>query len=254
MKNNVFNIFKKPQIVEPDQGVKYSQLLEKFLEPFGKDFNDFKYYEEIIEFAINAWNTANLHLIMPKEQNDAAFEILKQGGVNIALLKRMIDYKISHFKNYTNFILDYDIDETNEDPVLRITSQKQELYLKSMIENFDKEEAGASYDENYINRSAIIIKPLQPFIDWCSIMYPDDLDEIKATRTYLISEEIDDIESWLAKKFDKLFTFELSAWVSNKKLWPQKRNYKLFKQWFQIDISTMIYDFEKKPIHKYSSI
>jgi hypothetical protein len=123
-----------------------------------------------------------------------------------------------------------------------------------MIENFDKEEAGASYDENYINRSAIIIKPLQPFIDWCSIMYPDDLDEIKATRTYLISEEIDDIESWLAKKFDKLFTFELSAWVSNKKLWPQKRNYKLFKQWFQIDISTMIYDFEKKPIHKYSSI
>jgi hypothetical protein len=236
--------------VVPNQGVKYSQLLEKFLEPFVNDFKDFKYYEEIIEFGINAWNSGNLKSILPEDNNDAALEILKKKGVNVSLLKRMIDYKISHFKNHTNFIVDYDIRETKEDPILNITSQPQDMYLAAMAENFEEENAKTNLDENYINRNAIIIKPLQPFIDWCSTLYPEDLDDIKETRTYLISEDIEDIESWLAKKFDKLFTFELSSWHSNKKEWPQKRNYKMFKEWFQIDISKMIYDFEKKPIQK----
>ncbi len=120
-----------------------------------------------------------------------------------------------------------------------------------MLENFDPEEEEGNFDENYINRSAIILKPRQPFIDWCSNLYPEDIeDEIKEIKTYLISEDIDDIDQWLAKKFDKLFTLELDSWHTNKKEWPQKRNYKMFKEWFQIDVSKMIYDLELKPIVK----
>ena len=250
MKNKVINLFNKPQIVVPNMGVKYSQLLEKFLEPFVDDFDSVQFYEDIIEFGINAWNSANMKLLLPKEENDAVFDTLENNDLNVALLNRMIDYKISHFKNYTNFIVDYDLEETIEDPILKITTQEQDAYLKSMFEQFDQEENDGDFDENYINRSAIIIKPLQPFIDWCSKLYPEDLDDISATRTYLISEDIEDIDSWLAKKFDKLFSFELESWHTNKKEWPQKRNYKMFKEWFQIDISTMIYDFEINPIQK----
>ncbi len=188
-----------------------------------------------------------MKLLLPKEENKRVFDALDNNDINVALLNRMIDYKISHFKNYTNFIVDYVLEETPEDTVLKITTQEPAAYLSNMFEQFDKENAKANFDENYINRSAIIIKPLQPFIDWCSNLYPEDLDEIKETRTYLISE---DIETWLAKKFDKLFAFELETWHTNKKEWPQKRNYKMFKEWFQIDISTMIYDFEKNPIQK----
>lgn len=81
-------------------------------------------------------------------------------------------------------------------------------------------------------------------------MYPKDLDDIKETRTYLISEDIEDIDKWLAKKFDKQFIFELESWHTTKKEWPQKRNYKMFKEWFKIDISRLIYDFEKNSIIK----
>ncbi len=59
-----------------------------------------------------------------------------------------------------------------------------------------------------------------------------------------------DIDEWLKKKFDKIFTFELDLWVDNKKEWPQKGNFKMFKEWFRVDISTMIYDFERNPIKK----
>ena len=251
MKNKVINLFNKPQIVVPNQGVKYSQLLEKFLEPFVKDFEDVEFYEDIFEFAINAWNSANMKLILPKEDSDEVFDTLQGDEINLALLNRMIDYKISHFKNYTNFIVDYDLEETIGDPILSITTQEQDTYFATMLENFDQEDTDGNYNENYINRSAIILKPMQPFIDWCSNLYPDDLDDIKKTRTYLISEDIEDIDSWLTKKFDKLFSFELASWHPNKKEWPQKRNYKMFKEWFQIDISTMIYDFEIKPILKF---
>ena len=250
MKNKVINLFNKPQIVVPNTGVKYSQLLEKFLEPFVDDFDSVQFYEDIIEFGINAWNAANMKLLLPKEENDDLPDALKDSDINVALLNRMIDYKINHFKNHTNFIVDYDLEETIGDPILKITTQEQDAYLKSMFEQFDQEDTAGDYDENYINRSAIIVKPLQPFIDWCSKLYPEDLDDIKETRTYLISEDIEDIDSWLAKKFDKLFSFELESWHTNKKEWPQKRNYKMFKEWFQIDISTMIYDFEINPIQK----
>jgi hypothetical protein len=250
MKNKVINLFNKPQIVVPNTGVKYSQLLEKFLEPFVDDFKNVEFYEDMIEFGINAWNSANMKVLLPKEENDAVFDALEKEDINIALFNRMIDYKISHFKNHTNFIIDYELEETIEDPILKITTQEQDAYLKSMFEQFDQEDTAGNFEENYINRSAIIIKPLQPFIDWCANLYSEDLNDIKETRTYLISEDIEDFEFWLEKKFDKLFIFELESWNTNKKDWPQKRNYKMFKEWFQIDISTMIYDFEINPIIK----
>ena len=107
MKNKVINLFNKQEIVLPNTGVKYSQLLEKFLEPFIDDFKEVEYYEDIIELGINAWNSANMKVLLPKEENDAVFDALENNDINVVLLNRMIDYKISHFKKYTNFILLY---------------------------------------------------------------------------------------------------------------------------------------------------
>jgi hypothetical protein len=75
------------------------------------------------------------------------------------------------------------------------------------------------------------------------------MDEIDID-IYLVDDNINDLEKFLKKKFDKLFKMVLEDWHTNKKEWPQKRNYKMFKQWFRIEISEMIYDLEKKPILK----
>lgn len=249
MKNKVINLFDKPQIVQ-NKGVKYSILLEQFIEHFVNEFADVEYYEDVFEFSINAWNLGNMKSILPDDEMDEAFNALSIQDENMDLLKRMVDYKISHFKEYTNFIADFELKETSGDPILSVITQEEGVFLGTMFENLEVENAEAEFEENYINRSAIIVKPLQPFVDWCVNLYPDDLEDMKETKTYLISEDIEDIEAWLKRKYDDIFSFELESWHPKKKDWPQKRNYKMFKEWFQVDISRMIYDFEMKPVSK----
>ncbi len=253
--SKTINLFGNSKIV-PNTGIKYSTLLEEFLAPFASEFEDIEYYEDIFEFAINAWNFGNMQANLPKGESDKVIEALDNQNheINVDLLKRMIDYKISHFKAYTNFIVDYKLKETDQNPILSVITQEKEQFLESTLENMREEIEQEELEENYINRTAIIVKPLQPFVDWYAALYPDeleDLDEIKETKTYLISESIEDVEAWLKKKFKKIFELELQDWHNNKKEWPQKRTYKMFNQWFQVDVSTMVYDLEKQPVHKF---
>ena len=57
-KGKVLNLFntKKNENTE----VKYSTLLEKFMNPFVNYFRDFEFQEDIFDLAIIAWNFGNL--------------------------------------------------------------------------------------------------------------------------------------------------------------------------------------------------
>lgn len=250
MKNKLINLFDKPKVIQND-GIKYSQLLEQFIAPFSKELEDLEFYEDIFDLAIYAWNTANLKSIVPKEDFDTVLNSSDIENSNTDLLIRMINHKEKQFKNHTNFIVDYEINYTDKLPILTVVTQEQETYLATMLTAMDNENPSNDFEENYINRKAIILKPAKPFIDWYAAFNPFDLEDMKETRTYLVNEDIDDLNQWLQKKYDKLFMFELESFHDNKKEWPQKRNYKMFKEWFHVDISTMIYDFEHKPVSKF---
>jgi len=254
MKDNVINLFRDK--IVPNKGVKYSELLEQFMSPFVNEFRDTEYIEDIFDFAINAWNFGNIEVILPKGEFEKATELIKEKEINATLLRKMIDYKVSNFKKYDNFIVDYELKEVKvgEDPILSIVTQEKDAYLANMMDTLDNEVTEDDFEENYINRNAIILKPQQPFVDWYFNLNPEDeLDfeeEIKETNIYLVDDKIDDVEKWLKNKFDKFFMMELDGWCADKKDWPQKRNYKMFKLWFKVEISEMIYDLEKKPVLK----
>ena len=249
MKNNVINLFGNNKI-EKNKGQKYSVLLEQFIEPFANEFQDIEYMEDIFDFAIQAWNFGNMKTLLPKEEGDAAINSIEEDDINVDLLSRMIDYKVEKFKKHSNFIVDYELEETNGGPKLSVITQPEDDFLEAMLDNMEKEFSEEEFEENYINRIAIILKPLQPFFDWCSNLYPDETDDMKEINTYLINDDVENVEDWLKKKFDKLFMLELESWHANKKEWPQRRNYKMFKQWFQVDISPLIFDLEKEPVSK----
>lgn len=250
MKNKVINLFNKPQVVVQNEGVKYSGLLEKFLEPFINEFADVEFYEDIFEFAINAWNFANMKIILPDNESDDVLNSVPRAEVDFVLLNKMIDYKILNFKEYSNFIVDYDLKETDGDPILSITTQPEEQYLAEMMSRMEEDTTENNFEEGFINRTAIIIKPREPFLDWCAKLFPEE-EDFDNTNTYLINEDIEDVDSWLNKGYEKIFIAELQVWTHIKKQWPQKRNYKMFKEWFYIDQSSMIYDFEMKPVSKF---
>jgi len=253
MKDNVKNLL--GNIVVPHTEVKYSRLLEQFINPFVKEFEETESDIDLLDFSINAWNYANVEVIMPIDKFEKTQSKLRDDYVDFKLLRKMIDFKIANFKEYDRFIVDYEIDEIKEgeDPILRVLTQEKEAYISNMMNTLDNEEEETDFDENYINRSAIILTAKQPFLDWYLKMYPEDLDyedEIKKAAIYLIDDKIDDINTWLKKKFDKFFMLALEDWCTDKKKWPQNRNYKMFNLWFRADTSDLIYDLEKRPVLK----
>jgi len=255
MKNKVISLFGNNKVIQ-NKGVKYSKLLEQFIEPFTKEFEDSEYVEDIFEFSINAWNFGNMKIIIPNEEFEKSISSIqnKDDEVNLSLLKKMIDYKVQKFKEHTNFMVDFELKETKKDPILSVVTQEEEAYLTNMMDTLENEVTEDDFEENYINRSAIILKPQQPFVEWYFKLNPEDeLDfeaDIKETNIYLVDDGIDDVEKWLKRKFDTFFKMELEDWHTNKKEWPQKRNYKMFKLWFRVETSEMVYDLEKKPVLK----
>lgn len=250
----MINLFNRPQ-VKQNQGVKYSSLLEDFLTPFSKEFRDVEFYDDIFEFAIAAWNLGNLKLIIPESYSDKDIITATPGVTNTDLLIRMINYKVTDFKEYTHFIIDYEIDDSKKEPILTVVTQEQETFLAGMVDDMEIQRTQDNHIEDFIDRTAILVKPLQPFLDWYLNLYPDDMQEfegVKMFRTYLIDDSKDP-EAWLKAKFDKIFKEELDAVHYNKKQWPQKRSFKMFKEWFEYHIVLDVYDFEKKPVSKLAS-
>ena len=104
-----------------------------------------------------------------------------------------------------------------------------------------------------INRNAVAVKAKKPFYDWINYVDPDypvvDNDE----GTIYLVKELDTkakLENWLKKHFDEIFTNELNNYHTNQPEWPQKRTYKVFKEWFSVDICSMVVDMLDSPLIK----
>jgi len=104
-----------------------------------------------------------------------------------------------------------------------------------------------------INRNAIVVKTKQPLFNWINLIYPDSPVEATYQGTvYLIKEKDSNeaIEKWLKKNYDSIFQNELNDWHTDEKDWPQKRTYKQFTAWFDVEIHSMILDMEEAGIVK----
>jgi len=98
-----------------------------------------------------------------------------------------------------------------------------------------------------INRTAVLVRPRQPFVDWAGQL--DDrnlLPDPEGERTvYLVPDCKDDIEAWriLEEGYADIFENELFAWHTIEADWPKKRTFEMFRAWFEIEISSIIEDF-----------
>ena len=109
------------------------------------------------------------------------------------------------------------------------------------------------YFYDSINRNAIVVKPKQALCDWINSVYPNDPVVTTDEGTIYLLKQKDNnvaIEKWLKNNFDNIFQNELNNWNTDEKEWPQKRTYKLFKEWFDIEIHSVILDMEETIIIK----
>ena len=102
-----------------------------------------------------------------------------------------------------------------------------------------------------VNRTAVTITGAQPFIDW---MLDTDADfnrgaitvpRVKAYGSAFLLPEFDleeDLQEWVEENVAWLFDFQLSAWTENEEAWPGTRDLKTFRDWFRIDIHSVVVD------------
>jgi hypothetical protein len=105
-----------------------------------------------------------------------------------------------------------------------------------------------------INRNAFIVKARKPYIDWANSIFNDSpTDFSKEENNIYLIREMDNnqqIADWIRKNFDKIFQNELNDWCTDETTWPSKRTYKMFTEWFEIEISSMVLDLEDYEIEK----
>lgn len=101
-----------------------------------------------------------------------------------------------------------------------------------------------------INRSLAIILPKQPFLDWLirsdETIAPDiTLAELRRDANALLIPECDDEDSameFIYANYEELFVRELEDWVMDERTWPQKRSLRMFQDWFEVEVHSMVTD------------
>ena len=106
-----------------------------------------------------------------------------------------------------------------------------------------------------LNRSALVVKPTQPFLDWLHAADPTShnitlSDVTREPTIYLIPEcdSDEDVIDALCELYDEIFTEKLEGWYQDEAVWPQGRTFKMFCQWFDFQHHSMLVDLDNGPL------
>jgi len=103
---------------------------------------------------------------------------------------------------------------------------------------------------SFINRSAIILRPKKPFLEWTQLDDKEGLAEpvfqklCEEPSVYLVPdwEEPKEQGEILKEFWPALFEAMLGGWLRDKKLWPEDRTFKMFEEWFEVQTHTSVID------------
>jgi hypothetical protein len=102
-----------------------------------------------------------------------------------------------------------------------------------------------------VNRTAVTITGAQPYLEWMRHTSTDvdpGAPTLSVAKTYgsafLLPEfELEeDLLEWVEENASWLFEFQLSAWTEDEASWPRTRDLKTFREWFRIDIHSVVVD------------
>jgi hypothetical protein len=102
-----------------------------------------------------------------------------------------------------------------------------------------------------VNRTAVTIVGVEPYVDWARARDADfnknalTVARTKAYGSAFLLPEFDleeELQEWVEENFTWLFEFQLSAWTEDESAWPAVRDLKTFREWFRVDIHSVVVD------------
>ena len=111
------------------------------------------------------------------------------------------------------------------------------------------------YRPRTINRAAPIVRPRQLYVEWANSMHDDgpraDLRKLREDPSiYLVeaSDFLEDFDLLIDDTWEWIFREQLHGWMREVDLWPQGLSREMFFEWFDCELSTMIWDMLKTKI------
>jgi hypothetical protein len=68
------------------------------------------------------------------------------------------------------------------------------------------------------------------------------------SKTYLCNALFDNPDTLVKKYCKEIFEIELDGICTDEKEWPKKRNFSVFKEWFNYEVSDYVIDLSSKAI------
>jgi len=106
-----------------------------------------------------------------------------------------------------------------------------------------------------LNRSAIVVKPQQRFLDWLHAADPTShgitlFDVGREPTIYLIPEcdTDEELAGVLRELCEVIFEEQLAGWYRDTSAWPRDRSFKVFCQWFEYQHHSMLVDLCDEPL------
>ena len=97
-----------------------------------------------------------------------------------------------------------------------------------------------------INRSAIVLRHAQPFIDWVAALPGAEvLPSLDDEPTVYLVPPFDDPASALEvleSAYALLFEGELYDWDTDEASWPADRDLEMFRAWFRVELLPVLTD------------
>ncbi len=108
-----------------------------------------------------------------------------------------------------------------------------------------------------IDRAALVLKWKKRGVQWINGVVGEGtgsavtVDEANEDRpVYLVGEDAaEDLDAWLRENYETIFEMELRGWYTEEGLWPKDRTYELFREWFDVECHSVIYDMGGGPIY-----
>jgi hypothetical protein len=102
-----------------------------------------------------------------------------------------------------------------------------------------------------VNRTAVTLVGAQPYIDWTQHTDADankgalTVARAKPYGTAILLPEFEleeDVQEWVEGNASWLFEFQLASWSDDETTWPATRDLKTFRDWFRVDIHSIVVD------------
>jgi hypothetical protein len=106
-----------------------------------------------------------------------------------------------------------------------------------------------------INRSAVIVMPEQPFLDWLHRVDPTsaelNLEDLRREPTIYLLPEYDTAEQargYLREYCREIFEEQLDGWYRVPSVWPVDRTFDTFIRWFECRFHSLLVDVCDDPL------